>query len=94
MHENMSRRRALSLLGGALSLTLSGLVPSEAEAQTPAPAPAAPATPAAPAAPAAPAKPKGTAGMRRRKARRAARRSRRQARRSKGKPAAAPEPPQ
>ena len=54
MNEDMSRRGTLSLLGAALGLALSALVPSKVEAQT-----------AAPAEPAAPAESGGTAGMKR-----------------------------
>ena len=79
MSEDVSRRKALSLLGlgAALGFTLSSaLEPLEAEAQE-----AAPATPAAPAA-------TGTHGMQRRSARRTTRHQRRHTRRT-GQPAPA-----
>jgi hypothetical protein len=81
MTEDVSRRKALSLLGlgAALGFTLSSaLEPSEAEAQEAAPA-------------AAPAATTGTHGMNRRQMRRSGRHERRHTRRT-GKPAAAAAP--
>jgi hypothetical protein len=78
MSEDVSRRKALSLLGlgAALGFTLSSaLEPLEAEAQEATPAPAAPAA-------------TGTHGMQRRSARRTTRHQRRHTRRT-GQPAPA-----